>query len=155
MKKNILCVIFISAMLMVTIAFGDAEEEQQIRKSYYQWVHALETAKGNPATVVSLYAPKAILLATLSPLPLTTPEELERYFSKLTSNKNLKVETKQMILQFFPDIAILSGIYVFNYTDKNNKPVSLEARYSFVYHESQGKWLIVNHHSSLIPPSTY
>lgn len=154
MKKNILCIAFISAMLLMTAAFGAAEEEQQIRKSYYQWVRAMETAKGNPAPVVSLYAPKAVLLATLSPLPLTSPEELERYFEKLTANKNLKIETKQMLLQFFPDIAIVSGIYVFNFTDKNNKPVSLEARFSFVYHESQGKWLIVNHHSSLIPPTT-
>jgi uncharacterized protein (TIGR02246 family) len=151
MKKNILCTVLMAMMLIVTAAFGSSEEEQQVRKTYYQWVHAIETAKGNPSSVVSLYAPKAILLATLSPLPLTSAEDLERYFEKLTSNKNLKVETKQMIFQFFPDIAILSGVYVFKYIDKNNKPVSLEARFSFVYHESQGKWWIVNHHSSLIP----
>jgi uncharacterized protein (TIGR02246 family) len=151
MKKNILGVAFVAMMLIITAAFGASEEEQQVRKTYYQWVHAIETAKGNPNSVVALYSPKAVLLATLSPLPLTTQEDLERYFEKLTANKNLKVETKQMIFQFFPNISILSGVYVFNYTDKNNKPVSLEARFSFVYHESQGKWLIVNHHSSLIP----
>ncbi len=140
-------------MLMVsTVIFGNTlTTEAQVHKIYYQWTHAIEAAKGNPQPVVALYAPKAILLATLSPLPLTTTSELNAYFTKLTSNKNLTVETKQILTQIYPHIAINSGVYIFHFIDKNNQPVSLKARFSFVYHESHGQWLIVNHHSSVMP----
>jgi uncharacterized protein (TIGR02246 family) len=152
MRKFGIQAVIIGMMLMVTSAFGQGSAtQQQVHQAYDQWTHAMETAQGNPKPVVSLYAPKAVLLATLAPRPLTTTQALNDYFTKLTAHKNLKVETKQIITQIFPGIAINSGVYVFSFLDKNNKPVSLEARFSFVYQHSHGQWLIVNHHSSLTP----
>ncbi len=154
MKKSGICAVVILSVLMVTAAFGKTQTEQ-VHEIYDQWTHAIETAKGNPQPVVSLYAPKAVLLATLSPMPITTRQAMNDYFAKLTANQNMKVETKQIITQIFPEVAINSGVYVFRFTDKNNKPVALEARFSFVYHQSHGHWLIVNHHSSLLPVAAH
>ncbi len=152
--KGLLRSIAISLFWLSTIAWGDeGATVQQVHAAYAQWTHAIEAAKGNPQPVVSLYAPKAILLATLAPAPITTHAEMDKYFAKLTSNKNMKVETQQIITQVFPHIAINSGLYVFHFTNNNNKPVALGARFSFVYHEVNGKWLIVNHHSSVLPQS--
>jgi len=137
--------------IVVTSAFAETADTQQIHKVYDQWTQAMEVAKGNPQPVVDLYAPKAILLATLAPQPLTNRQELNQYFEKLTAYKNMKVETKKIITQIYPNFAINSGVYVFHFIDKNNKPVALEARFSFVYYKIQGHWLIINHHSSVLP----
>ncbi|MBS0350147.1 MAG: SgcJ/EcaC family oxidoreductase [Proteobacteria bacterium] len=138
-------------VLVTSVTFAAPVTEQQIQRVYYQWTHAIESARGNPQPVVSLYAPKAISLATLAPLPLTNHAQLDAYFKKLTSNKGLHVETQQILTQIYPHIAINSGVYTFHFIDSENKPVALKARFSFVYHESKGRWLIVNHHSSVLP----
>jgi hypothetical protein len=107
--KGLLRSIAISLFWLSTIAWGDeGATVQQVHTAYAQWTHAIEAAKGNPRPVVSLYAPKAILLATLAPAPITTHAEMDKYFAKLTSNKNMKVETQQIITQVFPHIAINS-----------------------------------------------
>lgn len=154
MKKSGICSVVILSVLMITAAFGKTPTEQ-VHEIYDQWTHAIEMAKGNPQPVVSLYAPKAVLLATLSPMPITTRQAMNDYFAKLTANRNMKVETRQIITQIFPEMAINSGVYVFRFTGKDNKPVALEARFSFVYHQSHGHWLIVNHHSSLLPVTAH
>ena len=152
MRKSGIRIAAVALLILVTSAFGKtASVEEQVHAVYDQWTHAIETANGNPQPVVALYAPKAILLATLSPLPLTDSQQMNEYFAKLTSHKDMKVQTKQIITHVFPGIAINSGVYVFSFLDKNNKPVALEARFSFVYYQSNGHWLIVNHHSSLLP----
>lgn len=144
--------LFFLLVLVTGTVFADSlPTEAQIHKVYERWTQAIARAKGNPQPVVALYSPDTILLATLSPLPLTTRSQLNDYFTKLTRNKDLTVETKQILTQIYPHIAINSGVYIFHFIDKNNKPVALTARFSFVYHESNGQWLIVNHHSSLMP----
>ena len=131
-----------------------ATTEEDVQKTYYQWTNAIETAKGNPTPVLALYAPNSVLLATLAPEPLTTRAAMSQYFIGFTDKKDMKITTKKIITQVFPGMAINSGIYVFSFVDKNNKPVSLAARFSFVYIESDHQWLIVNHHSSLMPPAS-
>ncbi len=138
---------------ITTAVFADTG--QDVRQAYDQWTQAIETAKGNPQPVLALYAPKSVLLATLAQQPLITREEMSKYFISFTDKKDMKVSTKKIITQIFPGIAINSGIYVFSFIDKNNKPVSIEARFSFVYRETDNRWLIVNHHSSLMPPAAH
>lgn len=138
---------------ITTAVFADTG--QDVRQAYDQWTQAIETAKGNPQPVLALYASKSVLLATLAQQPLITREEMSKYFISFTDKKDMKVSTKKIITQIFPGIAINSGIYVFSFIDKNNKPVSIEARFSFVYRETDNRWLIVNHHSSLMPPAAH
>lgn len=146
---KILALLFL--VLSTHVALATTEED--VQKAYYQWTNVIETAKGNPQPVLALYAPNSILLATLAPEPLTTRAAMSQYFTGFTDKKDMKITTKKIITQVFPGMAINSGVYVFTFIDKNNKPVSLTARFSFVYVESNHQWLIVNHHSSLTPPA--
>lgn len=45
------------------------------------------------------------------------------------------------------------GYYVFAWTGTDGKEVEKHARFSFVYRRDPvaGKWMIVDHHSSLLP----
>jgi uncharacterized protein (TIGR02246 family) len=137
---------------------GDAKDnihQQQLRQAYDQWVTEMTTAKGHPENVLALYAPDAILLATFEPMPLISRQAMEPYFKNLTSLKDLNIKTSKFYTQIYHNIGINSGIYVFSYTDAANKPVQSTARFTFVYHKSNGKWLIVNHHSSELPKSLH
>ena len=48
--------------------------------------------------------------------------------------------------------AVNSGYYTFSFT-KDGEAKTLPARYSFTYVKSGDRWLIVDHHSSAMPPA--
>jgi hypothetical protein len=47
-------------------------------------------------------------------------------------------------------MAIDSGLYNFFFV-REGKALLVPARYTFVYRKRDGKWLIVEHHSSRVP----
>jgi hypothetical protein len=53
-------------------------------------------------------------------------------------------------VRIYGDIAINSGTYSFNNV-RDGKPVTTAARFSFVYRNRDGRWVIVDHHSSAVP----
>ena len=115
-----------------------------------RWVEALGSGKGE-APIAALYAPDAILLSTFDPKPLETPAEIAAYFHKLTQNPNLKATVQTEKIHTFADGGADSGLYTFSYTKDGNE-VRVPARFTFVFHRTQAGWLIVSHHSSVVPP---
>lgn len=55
-----------------------ATSEQEIASLFDRWNNSLQT--GDPHKVVANYAPKSVLLATVSSRPRLTPEDKEDYF---------------------------------------------------------------------------
>ncbi|CAN0468843.1 unnamed protein product, partial [Discosporangium mesarthrocarpum] len=56
----------------------------------------------------------------------------------------------------YGDFAINAGSYTFAWEDENGVKIEKLARYTFVYekdHNSPTGWIIVDHHSSLMPDS--
>ena len=101
--------------------------------------------------IAALYAPDAILLSTFDPKPLETPAQIAAYFQKLTQNLNLKATVQTEKIHAFADGGVDSGLYIFSYT-KDGKEVRVPARFTFVFHRNPTGWLIVSHHSSVVPP---
>ena len=141
-----------------------------VQDAYKQWTKAVETAQGKTDKVTALYAPNAILLATLSPeikLNLSTshtPSEelfdltqadIKDYFVAFTSLKNIHATTEKMYTQLFNDVAINTGLYTFEYLDDKGKKVDVPARFTFVYEKIGDNWLIINHHSSYLPEANH
>ena len=71
---------------------------------------------------------------------------------KFTALRRLKAETNESIVRIFGDTAVNSGLYTFRY-EKDGKVVNVPARFSFTYRKDGDKWKIVDHHSSVVPPS--
>jgi hypothetical protein len=151
---------------MASIAFATTPEEDaiQVKQAYADWVTTVENAKGNATQVAALYAPNAVLLPTLSPeikikLSDTTSQELydftskdiREYFVAFTKLKDLKAQTGKLYTQVFNDVAINTGLYTFDYLDDQGVKHDVPARFTFVYEKINGKWLIINHHSSYLP----
>lgn len=118
--------------------------DEAILATFHQWKDALTT--GDTKTVASLYHPNAILLPTLSNVIRRTPKELENYFDFFLA-RNPKAEIESSYIRFHNTLATHSGIYAFVFGDGT----SARTRFTFVYTWYEGRWMIVEHHSSQMP----
>ncbi|MFI5618110.1 SgcJ/EcaC family oxidoreductase [Streptomyces sp. NPDC051567] len=124
--------------------------EREIAGLFDQWNSALQT--GDAERVADRYAHDAVLLPTASPQIRTNEAEIVDYFQHFLLKKPRGEKIRTVINILDSDSAIDAGLYRFYLTDPITgvtKP--LEARYSYSYEKRGGKWLIVNHHSSVLP----
>lgn len=132
------------------VAEAPAKSAQaDVHAALQRWVGALGSGKGE-GPIAALYAPDAILLSTFDPKPLETPAAIAAYFQKLTQNPNLKATVQTEKIHTFADGGVDSGLYTFSYT-KDGKEVQVPARFTFVFQRTPKGWLIVSHHSSVVP----
>ncbi len=124
-----------------------------VASAYRSWVSALGKAHGNPASMLKYYAPEAILIATYSPNLLHNAHgDLASYYKKFTSLPNLQCATQELETRVYTDWAINTGLYTFSHDTLDGQQVFIPARFTFVYRKFNGQWLIVDQHSSLVPP---
>ncbi|WP_406458301.1 SgcJ/EcaC family oxidoreductase [Streptomyces sp. NBC_01622] len=124
--------------------------KKQIAALFDGWNAALQT--GDPKKVANRYASDAVLLPTVSNEIRTDRPEIVDYFEHFLPNKPVgkKIETIVNVLD--SNSAIDTGIYEFTLTDPDTGAKRVvEARYTYEYEKRGGKWLIVNHHSSVMP----
>jgi uncharacterized protein (TIGR02246 family) len=122
--------------------------QQQIAGLFGQWNATLAT--GDPQRVADLYAPDAVLLPTVSNQVRRTRAEIVDYFTKFLKSKPQGVIEDEIVDVLDADTAVNTGVYEFTLT-KDGKAQQVRARYTYVYELRDGKWLIVNHHSSAMP----
>lgn len=119
--------------------------ESEIASLFNRWNQALQT--GDAHKVVELYAERSILLPTLSNKPRLTSAEKEEYFRHFLKNRpSASIDLRE--IEVGCDMAVDSGLYTFTFAKTGDK---VSARYSFTYSWDGSKWLIVSHHSSLMP----
>ena len=124
--------------------------EKQIAALFDGWNKALQT--GDSEKVADRYAKDAVLLPTASPQIRTNRAEIVDYFDHFLLNKPKGTKIRSVINVLDSNSAIDAGLYVFNLTDpKTGEKKNVEARYTYEYEKRGGKWLIVNHHSSVLP----
>lgn len=101
--------------------------------------------------VVALYDSEAVLWGTRSSTLRDTPATVRDYFKILqTVPSSYKVALVEQRIRIYGDIAINTGTYTFS-EDRDGKLTTRPARFSFVYRNRDGRWLIVDHHSSAVP----
>jgi hypothetical protein len=121
--------------------------------AYQAWVNALAKAHGNPESMLKFYAPEAVLVATYSPNLLHNARgELATYFKKFTALPNLQCTTQELDTRLYGDWAINTGLFTFTHDTFDGEQVVIPARFTFVYRKVGDQWLIVDQHTSLVPP---
>ncbi|MFI2200400.1 SgcJ/EcaC family oxidoreductase [Streptomyces sp. NPDC020192] len=122
----------------------------QIASLFDRWNAALRT--GDAEKVADLYAKDAVLLPTVSNRIRTDHAGIVDYFEHFLQNKPVgkKIETIVNVLN--RNSALDTDLYQFTLTDpKTGAKKVVKARYTYEYEKRDGAWLIVNHHSSLLP----
>jgi len=147
MKKTLLT---LTALTVIGFSNGAiASEKQEVESAFKSWQQSLSSGKAE--NVVNLYEKDAILLATLAEKPITDQKTRTEYFEKLTAKPKMAVKvTEEHLKVLDEDNAIISGLYTFSF-EQDGKTVEIPARYSFVYEKENGKWMILEHHSSKVP----
>jgi len=101
--------------------------------------------------VVSLFAPDAIFLGTLSPKLTTKTEDINAYFQGLRTDMPRKVVFGEYSTLVLSDTAVLfPGMDEFSST-KDGKTIERPARFTMVITKGDQGWRISHFHSSARP----
>jgi uncharacterized protein (TIGR02246 family) len=140
----------LSVVLLSFVPVASAGPKEDVTAATFAWGHAL--GEDDPDKVLPLYSDDAVLWGTLSPTVRADRATLRDYF--VTAFKvlpGLKVAFGDQLVRVYGDTAINTGYYAFSYA-KDGETKTLPARYSFTYVKNGDRWLIVDHHSSAMPP---
>ncbi|MFB7663551.1 SgcJ/EcaC family oxidoreductase [Kitasatospora sp. NPDC056138] len=121
----------------------------QIKALFDRWNAALATGDAN--RVADLYAPDAVLLPTVSAEVRSTRAGIVDYFKHFLESKPVGTIQERFINILDRANAVDTGLYQFTLTNKDGSTTKVNARYTFVYELRGGTWLIINHHSSVLP----
>jgi uncharacterized protein (TIGR02246 family) len=150
-SKAISAVFFMNIALLLTVPLAWAEPRDDVASAGTRWAQAL--GEDDPDVVLPLYADDAVLWGTLSPKVRADRAALRDYFvAAFKVLPGLKVAFGDQLIRVYGDTAVNTGYYTFSYV-KDGQAKTLPARYSFTYVKSGGQWLIVDHHSSAMPPA--
>ncbi len=140
-----LLVLIVGASMPVLRAAGPQDDVMAATRA---WVDAHNSR--DPQKILALYAPDAVFWGTSSPTLRDTPALIGEYFKNSPSQPNARVELGESKVRVWGDTAANTGSYTF--TDmRDGQTVRRPARFSFVYRLQNGRWMIVDHHSSSVP----
>ena len=111
-------------------------------------------ATKNPQSVTRLFAPDAVLLATVSNTPRTTSALINDYFVSFLKNSPVAtIDTSSVWL--WCNVATRVGTWTVALTNpQTNAVTNVKARYSFIYRNGPNGWKIYHLHSSMMPEPT-
>ena len=104
----------------------------------------------DPARITAMYAPDAVLWGTTAKTVAANPSAIAVYFKDAGKRPDARVSFGEQHHQVYGDVAVSTGYYTFSDV-QDGKEVSRPARYTMVFRNRDGKWLIVAHHSSRTP----
>ena len=146
--SRILCLV-VSLLFLATPAITQATPKDDVAAATQAWIDAMTSHDAE--RVMSLYDSDAVLWGTRSPTLRDNPSTVRDYFKILsTVPPSYKAVLGEQRIRVYGDMAINTGTYTFSQVD-DGKEVIRPARFSFVYRNRGGRWLIVDHHSSAVP----
>jgi uncharacterized protein (TIGR02246 family) len=148
MQIRLLFALCSTLFLIATGAFAGPKED--VAAATMKWGETL--GQDDPDKVLALYAPDAILWGTLSPKVRADRAALRDYFvTAFKALPNLKVSFGEQLIREYGNTAVNTGYYTFSF-GKDGESKTLPARYSFTLVKDGENWMIVDHHSSAMPP---
>jgi len=140
----------LSGLLLLLGSVASAGPKEDVAAATMKWAQTL--GQNDPDKVVLLYATDGVLWGTLSPTLRADRAALRDYF--VTAFKvlpGLKVTFGEQLIRVYGGTAVNTGYYTFAYV-KDGETKTLPARYSFTFVRDGENWMIVDHHSSAMPP---
>ena len=104
----------------------------------------------DPVRIRGMYDTDAVLWGTSAKTVAPTPAAIADYFKNAGTRPNARVTFGEQHIRVYGDVAVNTGYYTFSDV-RDGQPVARPARFSMVFRSRDGKWLIVGHHSSLLP----
>jgi uncharacterized protein (TIGR02246 family) len=145
MRRIVLVVCLVAGALLPAAAAGP---EDDVRAATRAWGAAYDSR--DPQKILALYAADAVFWGTSSPTLRDTPALIGDYFKASPGQPNARVEFGEFKVRVWGETAASTGSYTF--TDvRDGQTVRRPARFSLVFRQQNGRWMIVDHHSSSVP----
>ena len=126
-----------------------AGQKEEVAAATQAWIDGMNSH--NKERVIALYDQEAVLWGTRSPALRDNPAAVLDYFKLLdTVPPSYKVVLDEQRIRVYGDVAINTGRYTLSEV-RDDKPVIRPARFTFVFLNRNGRWMIVDHHSSAAP----
>jgi uncharacterized protein (TIGR02246 family) len=140
MRNLITLSLFVLVTACGTISANRTEAaKQQVAEATATWVAAYNSR--DPGRITSLYDSEAVFWGTSAKTIAASPAAIANYFKDAGKTPEARVTLGEQHIRVYGDVAINTGYYTFR----------SPARFTFVYRNRNGKWLIVDHHSSRVP----
>jgi hypothetical protein len=97
-----------------------------------------------------VYDSDAVFWGTTAKTVAANPAAVAEYFKDAPKSPNARVTFGEQHIRVYGDVAVNTGYYTFSNV-RDGQPVSVPARFTMVFRNRDGKWLIVAHHSSRMP----
>ena len=140
-------------VLILACAFASdalADPKDEVAAAVAKWTDVF--AQNNPDTISALYAKDGVLWGTLSPTVRSDPAAVKAYFvGAFNALPKATVKFGDQLIRVYGNTAVNTGYYTFSYV-KDGETKAIPARYSFTYVKDGQSWMIVDHHSSSVPP---
>jgi len=147
MKRPLVALALLVSLVAPSMALAGPRED--VGATTQAWIDGMNSH--NADRVVALYDSAAVLWGTRSSTLRDTPATVSDYFKVLqTVPSSYKVVLGEQRIRVYGDIALNTGTYTFS-EDRDGKPIIRPSRFSFVYRNRNGRWLIIDHHSSAVP----
>ena len=135
--------------LLLAGSVAVAGPKEDVGAATMKWAQTL--GQNDPDKVVLLYATEGVLWGTLSPTVRADRAALRDYFVTVFKVlPGLKVTFGEQLIRIYGGTAVNTGYYTFSYV-KDGETKTLPARYSFTFVKDGENWMIVDHHSSVVP----
>lgn len=141
-------------VLLLTLCLGAVSAraatgaDAEVAAATRAWTDAF--ASHDADRIAALYAPEAVFWGTNSAVIRNTPELVRAYFVNLKNRPTVRIELDEQNVRVYGEVAINTGRYSVHEI-KDGQPTVRPLRFSFVYRKVDGRWLIVDHHSSAMP----
>jgi len=147
-KRALLLATPVAMTLLLTPGVVRADAVSDVKAATAKWVDAFN--RKSATDIVALYAKDAVFFGTSSPVLRDSPELVQDYFKSLPTLGDAVITVSDQRVQVFGKVAVHTGFYTRS-SAQEGKLVQNPARFTFVYEQRNGQWVIVNHHSSALP----
>ena len=145
--------ILVAVFIGACAGAGDSRDDslrrnREVAEATAAWVAAYNSR--DPARITALYDPEATFWGTSSQTVRSDPAAIADYFKDAGKRPDARVAVTDQQIRIIGDVATTAGSYIF--TDvREGKSVTNPARFTFVFRERGGRWVIAHHHSSRVP----
>lgn len=142
--------IALAVSIFLTIpGFSAAGPKEDVAAATQAWADAFNSR--DPQRAAALYDSEAVLSGTISPILRDTPEAIRDYFKSMPTRPQDRVVLGDHRVRVYGDTAVNTGFYTFTNVRDDGQTMNFPARFSFTYRLRDGRWMIVDHHSSALP----
>jgi uncharacterized protein (TIGR02246 family) len=151
MIMRVLCGVLLVALLSAcatSTGGGGTSGKDQVAAATAAWRAAYDSR--DPARIAAMYDSDAVLWGTTAKTVAPSPAAIAEYFKDAGKQPNARVAFGEQHIRVYGDVAVNTGYYTFSNV-RDGKEVSVPARFTMAFRNRDGKWLIVDHHSSRVP----